>query len=76
MEALNIIGIIFNSSGVGIIIYFLIKYMNKVDANEEKVQEIEINYINRFDDLKDTINKKLEPINTSISTLLERTKKI
>jgi hypothetical protein len=40
------------------------------------VLEIEKNYLERFEDLKTTLEERLHPISENIAMLLERTKKI
>jgi hypothetical protein len=47
-----------------------------VTKPDQRVFEIEKNYLDRFEDLKTTLEVRLHPIGENIAMLVERTKKI
>ncbi len=71
-----ITGLIAQIPVLALIAYVWRLHTDKVAKLDNRVHEIEKNYLDRFDDLKKTIEERLNPISVSIATLLERTKKI
>ncbi len=71
-----ITGIISQVPVLALIAYIWKIHTEKVTKLDARVEEIEKNYLNRFDDLKKTIEERLKPINENIAMLVERTKKI
>lgn len=51
-------------------------HTEKVTKIDQRVKEIEKNYLDRFEDLKQTLDDRLHPIGENIAMLVERTKKI
>lgn len=48
----------------------------KVTKPDQQVIEIEKNYLDRFEDLKTTLEVRLHPIRENIAMLVERTRRI
>ncbi len=71
-----ITGIISQVPVLALIAYIWKTHTDKVTKLDSRVEEIEKNYLNRFDDLKKTIEERLKPINENIAMLVERTRKI
>ncbi len=69
-------GLISQIPVLALIIYIWRNHTDKVAKLSDRVVEIERNYLDRFEDIKNTIEDRLRPISTNIATLLERTKKI
>lgn len=51
-------------------------HTEKVSKIDQRVKEIEKNYLDRFEDLKQTLEERLHPIGENIAMLVERTRKI
>ncbi|MFZ1320401.1 MAG: hypothetical protein WAT71_02475 [Ignavibacteria bacterium] len=51
-------------------------HTEKVSKIDQRVKEIEKNYLDRFEDLKQTLEERLHPISENIAMLVERTRKI
>lgn len=51
-------------------------HTEKVSKIDQRVKEIEKNYLDRFEDLKQTLDDRLHPIGENIAMLVERTRKI
>lgn len=71
-----ITGIISQVPVVVLIAYIWKTHTDKVAKLDERVLEIEKNYLDRFDDLKRTFDERLHPISENIAMLVERTRKI
>ena len=71
-----ITGIISQIPVLALIAYIWKIHTDKVSKLDQRVMEIEKNYLDRFEDLKQTLEERLHPIGENIAMLLERTKKI
>jgi len=69
-------GVVSQIPVVALIVYIWKIHTEKVSKLSERVEGIEKNYLDRFADLKKTLEDRLHPINENIATLLERTKRI
>lgn len=78
MEFLNLI---LNTVNIAAIIFIAVRYVNKTDKNTEEIYKFRYNYLDRFNDVGNSLNKVKEEIQEDvtvvkeqIATLLERTK--
>ncbi len=71
-----ITGIISQVPVLVLIAYIWKTHTDKVTKLDQRVVEIEKNYLDRFEDLKKTLEERLHPIGENIAMLVERTKKI
>lgn len=71
-----IAGIIAQVPVLVLIAYIWKIHTDKVAKLDQRVVEIEKNYLDRFEDLKRTLEERLHPIGENIAMLVERTKKI
>lgn len=71
-----IAGIISQVPVLALIAYIWKLHTDKVTKLDQRVMEIEKNYLDRFEDLKLTLEERLHPIGENIAMLVERTKKI
>ncbi|MBL8008047.1 MAG: hypothetical protein JNJ56_10975 [Ignavibacteria bacterium] len=71
-----ITGIITQIPVLALIAYIWKIHTDKVAKLDQRVLEIEKNYLDRFEDLKQTLEERLHPIGENIAMLVERTKKI
>lgn len=69
-------GIISQIPVLVLIAYIWKIHTEKVSKIDQRVKEIEKNYLDRFEDLKQTLDDRLHPIGENIAMLVERTKKI
>ena len=69
-------GIIPQVTVLALIAYIWKIHTDKVSKLDQRVLEIEKNYLDRFEDLKQTLEDRLHPISENIAMLVERTKKI
>jgi len=69
-------GIISQIPVLALIAYIWKIHTEKVSKIDQRVKEIEKNYLDRFEDLKQTLEHRLHPISENIAMLVERTKKI
>ena len=69
-------GIISQVPVLALIAYIWKIHTDKVAKLDQRVMEIEKNYLDRFEDLKRTLEERLHPIGENIAMLVERTKKI
>ena len=69
-------GIISQVPVLALIAYIWKIHTDKVAKLDQRVMEIEKNYLDRFEDLKLTLEERLHPIGENIAMLVERTKKI
>ena len=76
MAADIITGIISQVPVLALIAYIWKIHTEKVSKLDQRVLEIEKNYLDRFEDLKQTLEERLHPIGENIAMLVERTKKI
>ena len=75
--AIDIItGLISQIPVLALIAYIWKIHTDKVTKLDQRVIEIEKNYLDRFEDLKLTLEERLHPIGENIAMLVERTKKI
>ena len=75
--AIDIItGLISQIPVLALIAYIWKIHTDKVSKLDQRVLEIEKNYLDRFEDLKTTLEERLHPISENIAMLVERTKKI
>lgn len=71
-----ITGILSQVPVLALIAYIWKTHTDKVTKLDQRVVEIEKNYLDRFEDLKKTLEERLHPIGENIAMLVERTKKI
>ena len=71
-----ITGLISQIPVLALIAYIWKIHTDKVTKLDQRVLEIEKNYLDRFEDLKLTLEERLHPIGENIAMLVERTKKI
>ena len=71
-----ITGIISQVPVRALIAYIWKIHTDKVSKLDQRVLEIEKNYLDRFEDLKLTLEERLHPIGENIAMLVERTRKI
>ena len=76
MAAEIITGILSQVPVLALIAYIWKTHTDKVSKLDQRVMEIEKNYLDRFEDLKTTLEERLHPIGENIAMLVERTKKI
>ena len=69
-------GIISQIPVLALIAYIWKIHTEKVSKLDQRVKEIEKNYLDRFEDLKQTMEERLHPIGENIAMLVERTRKI
>ena len=69
-------GIISQIPVLALIAYIWKIHTEKVSKIDQRVKEIEKNYLDRFEDLKQTLEERLHPISENIAMLVERTRKI
>jgi len=69
-------GIISQIPVLVLIAYIWRIHTEKVAKIDQRVKEIEKNYLDRFEDLKQTLEEWLHPISENIAMLVERTRKI
>jgi len=69
-------GIISQVPVLVLIAYIWKIHTEKVSKIDQRVKEIEKNYLDRFEDLKQTLEERLHPISENIAMLVERTRKI
>jgi len=69
-------GIISQIPVLALIAYIWKIHTEKVSKIDQRVKEIEKNYLDRFEDLKQTLEHRLHPISENIAMLVERTRKI
>jgi len=69
-------GIISQVPVLVLIAYIWKIHTEKVSKIDQRVKEIEKNYLDRFEDLKQTLDDRLHPIGENIAMLVERTRKI
>ena len=69
-------GVVSQIPVLALIAYIWKIHTDKVTKLDQRVLEIEKNYLDRFADLKKTLEDRLHPINENIAMLVERTKKI
>jgi len=69
-------GIISQIPVLALIAYIWKIHTEKVSKIDQRVKEIEKNYLDRFEDLKQTLDDRLHPIGENIAMLVERTRKI
>ena len=75
--AIDIItGLISQIPVLALIAYIWKIHTDKVSKLDQRVLEIEKNYLDRFEDLKRTLEERLHPIGENIAMLVESTKKI
>jgi hypothetical protein len=76
MAAEILTGIISQVPVLALIAYIWKIHTEKVTKIDQRVKDIEKNYLDRFEDLKQTLEERLHPIGENIAMLVERTKKI
>ena len=69
-------GIISQVPVLVLIAYIWKIHTDKVNKLDQRVIEIEKNYLDRFEDLKRTLEERLHPISENIAMLVERTRRI
>jgi len=69
-------GIISQIPVLALIAYIWKIHTEKVSKIDQRVKEIEKNYLDRFEDLKQTLEERLHPISENIAMLVERTRRI
>jgi len=75
--ATEIISGIISQVPVLVLIAYIWKiHTDKVTKLDQRVIEIEKNYLDRFEDLKRTLEERLHPIGENIAMMVERTRKI
>jgi hypothetical protein len=75
--ATDILTVIISQVPVLVLIAYIWKiHTEKVSKIDQRVKEIEKNYLDRFEDLKQTLDDRLHPIGENIAMLVERTRKI
>lgn len=76
MAADIITGILSQIPVLALLAYIWKIHTDKVTKLDQRVIEIEKNYLDRFEDLKQTLEDRLHPISENIAMLVERTRRI